>query len=188
MRKIHIFPALLSVLIFMLCGCQTVPNTSSENSEIMLSLFEPDIGFSIPESFSQTSTDKNDRAYVCDNASIIVNQDYLSQKVTGLNAYVTYSKELYQSVTDKYTEINQEQTEINGMDAIITEFSYDIDGKNNDSLSMTCIVGFYNDPINKPGSIYIVTCKSDSESYPDFRDNFLAVLNSVRNNQEAFNC
>jgi len=179
MKKLCIIPALLSVLIFMLFGCETVPNTSKENSEIMIPLYGPDINFSIPEKFSQTSTEKNNTAYICDNASVIINQDYLTEKVSGLHAYVAYSKELYQKITDKYTEISQEESDINGMDGIITEFSYDINGKDNNTLSMTCLVGFYSDPVNKPNNIYIVTCKSDSESYPDFKDDFLNIIQSV---------
>lgn len=179
MKKLCIIPALLSVLIFMLFGCETVPNASKGNSEIMIPLYQPDISFSIPEKFSQTSTEKNNTAYICDNASVIVNQDYLTEKVSGLHAYVSYSKELYQKITDKYSEINQEESEINGMNRIITEFNYDINGKNNSTLSMTCLVGFYSDPVNKPNNVYIVTCKSDSESYPDFKNDFLNIIESV---------
>lgn len=186
MKKLYVIPALISVLIFMLCGCEIVPNTSSSNSEIMLPLFEPDIEFSIPDSFSATSTESNSTAYICDNASIIVNEDYLSESVPSLNAYVTYSKELYQSVADKYTEINQENIDINGLKGIVTEFDYEINGKK-DTLSMSCIVGFFNDPINKPSTVYIITCKSDSESYPDFRDDFINTIRSVKPNQEENN-
>ncbi len=186
MRKLYILPALISVLIFMLCGCETVPNTSSGNSEIMLPLFEPDIDFSIPDSFSATSTESNNTAYICDNASIIVNEDYLSESVSSLNAYVAYSKELYQSITDKYTEINQEEININGLKGIVTEFDYEINGKN-DVLSMSCIVGFFNDQINNPSTVYVITCKSDSESYPDFRDSFIDTIRSVKPNQEENN-
>lgn len=186
MRKLYILPALISVLIFMLCGCETVPNTSSGNSEIMLPLSEPDIDFSIPDSFSVTSTESNNNAYICDNASIIVNEDYLSESVSSLTAYVTYSKELYQSITDKYTEINQEELNINGLEGIVTEFDYEINGEN-DVLSMSCIVGFFNDPINKPATVYVITCKSDSESYPDFRDSFIDTIRSVKANREENN-
>lgn len=183
MKKLYIIPALLLVLIFMLCGCEKVPKSNSGNSEIMLPLFEPDIKFSIPESFSQTSTEKNNTAYVCKNASIIVNEDNLSQEVPGLHAYVTYSKELYKSITDDYNEINEEKAEINGLETVITEFAYEIKGESG-VLSMNCIVGFYCDPVNKPMKIYIVTCKSDSESYPDYRDDFIKTIQSVRLNQE----
>ncbi len=183
MKKLYrIFPALISVLIFMLCGCESVPKNSSVVSEVMLPLSEPDIDFSIPEKFSLTSTASNSNAYVCGNASIIVNEDSLSEKVSSLNAYVTYSKELYQSVADKYTEKNQEEISLNGLDGIITEFDYEINGKE-DTLSMSCVVGFFNDPVNKPSEIYIVTCKSDSESYSDFRNSFLNTIKSVKLNQ-----
>lgn len=182
MKKFCILPALLSVLIFMLCGCETVPNTAQNSQEIMIPLSQPDISFYIPPSFSETSTENNDTAYISGNASIIINKDKLSEKVSGLHSYVTYSKELYQNVTDKYTQINEEDTSINGLDCIVTEFTYEIIGKK-DNLSMTCLVGFYNDPINKPNNIYIVTCKADSETYPNYRDDFLNTINSVSLNK-----
>ena len=63
MKKLYrIFPALISVLIFMLCGCESVPKNSSVVSEVMLPLSEPDIDFSIPEKFSLTSTASNSNA------------------------------------------------------------------------------------------------------------------------------
>ena len=85
-------------------------------------------------------------------------------------------------IADKYTEKNQEEISLNGLDGIITEFDYEINGKE-DTLSMSCVVGFFNDPVNKPSEIYIVTCKSDSESYSDFRNSFLNTIKSVKLNQ-----
>jgi len=183
MKKFFIIPALLSVLIFMLCGCDTVPNTSSGTSEIMIPLFEPDIDFSIPESFSQTSTENNNTAYICENASIIVNEDKLTESVPTLSAYATYSKETYQKITDSFEIISEDKNQnINGLDSTVIEFNYGINDEN-DTLSMTCMVGFYCDPINRPGKIFIVTCKSDSESYPDYKDDFFKTIKSVNLNQ-----
>ncbi|MDE5945862.1 MAG: hypothetical protein K2G63_00945 [Oscillospiraceae bacterium] len=181
MKKFPVITALLSVLIFMLCGCETVPSFSgkSEVSEIMIPLSQPDLEFSIPQSFSETSTENNNKAYIFNNASIIINEDKLNEAVPNLTEYVKYSKELYRSATDKYTQISEEETTVNGLDAVITEFVYEINGES-DILSMQCIVGFLYDASENPEKVYIVTCKSDSESYPNYKQGFLNTINSVK--------
>lgn len=181
MKKFPLIPALLSVLIFMLCGCETVPSFSgkSEVSEIMIPLSQPDLEFSVPQSFSETSTENNNTAYICDTASIIINEDKLNELVPNLTEYVKYSKELYRSATDKYTQISEEETVINGLDAVITEFVYEINGTSG-ILSMQCIVGFLYDSSEDDKKVYVVTCKSDSESYPDYRNGFINTIKSIK--------
>lgn len=181
MKKFPLITALLSVLIFMLCGCDTVPSFSGESevSEIMIPLSQPDLDFSIPQSFSETSTENNNKAYICDTASIIINDDKLNELVPNLTEYVKYSKELYRSATDKYTQISEEETTVNGLDAVITEFVYEINGTS-DILSMQCIVGFLYDSSEDDKKIYVVTCKSDLESYPDYKDGFMKTIKSIK--------
>lgn len=181
------FYALLSVLIFMLCGCSSEnPQSSAEVSQettetILIPLYEPEIDFYIPSDFQRTSTENNQTAYICSDASIIVNEDFQPENVTGLNSYVTYSEELYKAFTDKYEVLSRKETNINGLDAILLEFVYELDGENG-TLSKTCLVGFYLEEQPSIQRFYIVTCKADTENYDSYKNEFLKTVQSVKYN------
>lgn len=186
MKKLY---ALLIVSLFILGGCSdNKSENASQNSadstqpstvEVLIPLYEPDVQYSVPYGFERTSTQSNQTAYLKDDASVIINEDFLTQDTMSLKAYVEYSEELYMKSTDKYEVISREDLSINGFELKILEFVYELNGENG-TLSKTCMVGFYSDTENNSDKIYVVTCKADTENYSTYKDDFMKTIKSIR--------
>jgi hypothetical protein len=173
MKRILLCIATALMLCAVSCGeKQSESQTDDESSieTVMIPLEMPDIDISIPEDYEETSTENNSTVYVRNDASIIVNSDEFTEEYQTLDEYVSYAESIYRTYSDNVEILGNDER--NG--GHITEFIYSLNSENG-VFSKYCMVAYFTDG----EKIYIVTCKADSDTYSDYRDEFLDVIDSV---------
>lgn len=175
---------LISIILIL---CMSLTNFSgckgkNENSDAELSaVFEistllkmPDINISIPNDFEETSTDSNEKVFIRNDASIIINSDAFTEKYPTLEEYVNYAIETYENVADETEIINRKKITCAGTDAELIEFIYKIN-TDNGVFSKYCMVVFFTDG-NK---IFLATFKADDDKYKHYTDEFYSIIDSI---------
>ncbi|MBQ8928299.1 MAG: hypothetical protein IJ055_08530 [Oscillospiraceae bacterium] len=167
--------AAVLLLTPMLHACGKAGTDSSVQTEaVYQSLPLPDLYLSIPENFQTTSSEAYDVFYQDEDATVIVTQDNRKPEYTSLHDYAISALLEYQNATTTL-EVIEENTVYAGATAVETmEFRYTVD-MGGDTLSKTCMAGYLTDGT----TMYIITCKSDPETYERFRPQFLSILQSA---------
>lgn len=176
MKKILTLLAAFGLLVACLSGCGGKKADSSETDEssimeIIIPLEMPDIDISIPEDYEETSTENNSTVYIKNDASIIVNSDVFTDNYKTLDEYVEYAASTYSSFSDGLEILSREERN-NGR---LMEFIYSLESENG-VFSKYCMTAYFTDG----EQLYLVTCKADVDTYENYRDEFLNVIDSVR--------
>ncbi len=167
------------VAVCSLSGCngKKEDSNSQDNSsitEVMIPLEMPDIQISIPEDYQETSTDRNEKVYIKNDASIIVNSDSFTENYKTLDEYISFAEKTFKQYSDDF-ELLDRQERNNGK---IIEYIYCLYTENG-TFSKYCMTSFFTDG----KQIYLITCKADSDKYQNYRDEFLGVTDSINCNQ-----
>ncbi len=168
--------ALLLAGCFSLCGCNTASTADSalETQAVYKALPLPELYLEIPERFAITSSDFYEEYYICEDASIIITQDVSNAPYSSVYDYATSALKEYQSITTELEVTHDELVYAGGIGIQTLEFIYTI-GEGEDALKKACMTGYLTDT----NSMYIITCKSDVETYDSFREDFLSVITSA---------
>lgn len=169
--------ALLMVcaVCFAECGTQEAQNSVEETQEsIFKALPLPKLYLEIPERFSTTSSEFYEEYYICDDASIIVTEDTKDAPYKSVYDYSVSALVEYQNITTEFELLHEELIEAGPIGVQVMEFNYGI-GEGDSIIRKTCMVGYLTDS----DSMYIITCKSDTDTYEGFRDDFISVLSSA---------
>lgn len=168
------------LLAGMLCfaGCSTQETTESvteTESPMFKALPLPDLYLEVPERFSTTSSQFYEEYYICEDASIIVTQDTSNPPYSSVENYSVTALNEYKSVTQELKFIGSEMIYAGDVAAQTMEFTYTL-SNDTGSVEKTCLVGY----MTNTDSMYIITCKSDADTYQEYRDDFLRVIQSAR--------
>ena len=110
------------VAVCSLSGCngKKEDSNSQDNSsitEVMIPLEMPDIQISIPEDYQETSTDRNEKVYIKNDASIIVNSDSFTENYKTLDDYISFAEKTFKQYSDDFEildEFDQNNFEVCG--------------------------------------------------------------------------
>lgn len=131
----------------------------------------PDIDISIPEGYEETSTDSNEKVYIKNDASIIVNSDVFTENYKTLDEYISYAEDTFRQYSDDF-ELLESYERNSGK---IMEFIYSLNSGSG-TFSKYCMTAYFTD--NE--KIYLITCKADTDTYQNYRDEFIGVADSVK--------
>lgn len=169
--------ALFLTCALCLTGCGVAGMDSSETLEtvpVLQALPMPNLYIEIPGHFEVTSSQFYEEYYICEDASIIVTQDTEAEAGISLEDYAVNALVQYQNVTTSL-EVTNDELIYAGENAVqILEFIYTV-GEGDAALSMHCMAGYLSDG----ESVYILTCKSNVDTYERFRSDFRSVMDSV---------
>lgn len=167
--------ALLAAGLFLLNGCSSSGTESIEPDETLVvyqALPLPEIYLDIPERFETTSSQYYEEYYIFEDASIIVTEDtngpFFSAYEYSIGALVQY-----QEIAHTLEVVSQEMLSGKNCDVQLLEFNYTLG--EDDSIRMSCMTGFIADG----NSMYLITCKSNTGTYEEYREDFLYVLRSA---------
>ena len=170
--KLYLNLILVVLLIFM-TGCNVLEANEEITSYKALPL--PDLFVDVPEDFQKTSSEFYEEYYICDDASIIITEDTREKQYISAYDYSIQALVEYRNMTSSLEILSNEAISTNQNFTVQTlEFDYTI-GDENDSAKLTCFVGYLTDG----SSMYIITCKANTETYQNYRDEFLSVLQSA---------
>ncbi|MBR1554783.1 MAG: hypothetical protein IJ644_05235 [Oscillospiraceae bacterium] len=176
MKKL-ILPALALCPLLMLSGCAGTPQESepAETAIVYQALPLPDLFVSIPENYETTSSNAYKEYYVCEDASIIITEDTREASYPSAYDYSVNALNEYQKVATSLQFLNSEVLKSGCPYSIQTlEFNYEL-GEGEEAARLTCLVGYLTDGV----SMYIITCKSNTDTYQNHRDEFVQVMNSA---------
>jgi len=167
---------MICLVSFLCAGCST-PGQSEEPPEESIVVFKalplPDLFVDIPEIYEKTSSDAYKEFYICEDASIIITEDSRQSGYASVKDYSVQALSEYQQMTSSLNLFNYET--IRGVyDVYILEFDYTL-GEGDEQLRLTCMTGYLTDG----KSMYIITCKSGTDTYQNYRDGFLQVMKSA---------
>ncbi len=168
---------LLSVFAICAAGCELNPKESEVDSavEVYTALPLPALYVEIPEHFETTSSEFYEEYYICEDASIIITEDTAGAPYTSVYDYSIDALVEYQNVTSDLELLKSELVYAGSAGVQVMEFVYTL-GEGEKSITKTCMVGYMTDR----ESMYIITCKSDEDTYETYREDFLSVITSVR--------
>ena len=171
----------LAVLAFcpllMLSGCaDTAPETEPQETVIVYQALPlPDLFVSIPENYQTTSSNAYKEYYICDDASIIITEDAREASYPSSYDYSVNALKEYQKVFPSLEYISSEKIQSACAYSVQTlEFNYAI-GDGEDAAHLTCLVGYLTDG----ASMYIITCKSNTDTFRTHREEFIQVMQSA---------
>lgn len=177
---------ILLILLFAFClsGCSSAwdQNADSGNLSESIETFVTyktmplsDLFVDIPENYAVKSSRFYPEYYTCEDASIIITEDTReSQYVSNYDYAVTALKE-YQNMASSLELIrNETMTTQDSTNIQTLEFDYTI-GEGDECAELTCFVGYLTDG----HSMYIITCKSNTETYESHRSEFQSVVCSA---------
>lgn len=174
MKKILTLAAVSALILSCMSGCGDKKNESAAESsipEIMIPLEMPDIDISIPEDYEETSTESNSTVYIKNDASIIVNSDVFTDDYKTLDEYVEHAIDTYQTYSDSIDILSRSEYG----DGQLLEFIYSLNTENG-MFSKYCMTAYFTDG----DLVYLVTCKADTDTYKNYHDQFLSVVDSVK--------
>lgn len=170
--------ALLLAGMLCLTGCSTPEQTEniSETEPLMFKALPlPDLYVEVPERFSTTSSQFYEEYYICKDASIIVTQDTENPPYPSVEDYSVKALNEYKSVTQDLEFINSEMIYAGNSAVQTMEFNYTL-SNDTGSVEKACLVGY----MTNTESMYIITCKSDVDTYQEYREDFMRVIQSAR--------
>ena len=163
--------------VLMLSGCAgTVQESEPEEALIVYQTLPlPDLFVSIPENYETTSSNAYKEYYVCDDASIIITEDTREPSYSSAYDYSVRALNEYEKVISSLQFLSSEQL-TSGCDYAVQtlEFNYDI-GEGEEAAHLTCLAGYLTDG----ASMYIITCKSNADTYQNHKEEFIQVMHSA---------
>ncbi len=162
-------------LAFTGCSADTVQEEEpAETKVVYQALPLPELYLEIPAHFGTTSSQFYEEYYICEDASIIITQDTAGAPYSSLEDYAVSAIVEYQNITTAFDLTNDEIVYAGNIGVKILEFTYTI-GEGDTSISKSCMAGYLTDL----DSMYIITCKSDVDTYETYRQDFLDVITSA---------
>ncbi len=161
--------------VLLLTGCNESTDTSApeETRVVYKALPLPELYMEIPEDYTATSSEFYEEYYIKDDASIIVTQDTGGPFESAYD-YSVSALVQYQDVTEDLEVLGTELVETDSIGVQILEFTYTM-GEGDNAITKTSMAGYCTDS----ESMYIITCKSDPDTYEAHREEFLSVMRSV---------
>ena len=136
-----------------------------------------DSGFivEIPENYQKTSSQAYKEYYISGDASIIITEDTRQEHYDSAYDYSITALNEYEEVTSSLNYLNSEVLSTGSSAKVQTlEFEYTLTDEP-DATKMSCLAGYMTDG----ASMYIITCKSSSATYPSHKNEFLQVMQSA---------
>lgn len=181
MKKCLIF-LIISIMLVFSTSCQSLNKTdeSIKNTNMKTGISDENFSILVPKDYVETSSKYISKYFVKDNsASIIVTNEPNSYGYDTVQKYYDNAISQYQSTFDSFEEISKENVTVSSKySGQIVEFSYKILSQN-DSIDMTCYVEY----ILSGNTIYVVTCSAPSNTYSNYKNDFINTVNSVTINQ-----
>ena len=162
----------IGALLLTGCGAGQTSKEPVATIPVYEALPLPDIKLDIPEGYETTSSDLCEEYYIRDDASIIITED----KNGPFDSTYDYSVKAlaqYQSVATTVEVSGNEVMQGKNCTVQTLEFRYTL-GENAEA-DMTVLVGYATDG----ESMFIVTCKSNTTTYEQHREEFAAVMRSL---------
>ncbi|MBP0967932.1 MAG: hypothetical protein J5722_09875 [Oscillospiraceae bacterium] len=133
------------------------------------------ITMSVPQGFSETSSQYYTKYYIKDDASVIITGEDMSLRYAEIDNYTESVISQYRESVDDFKLIEDEVVTVSGTRAHLLEFSYAIVGEDaRQDFMCTTAVMIYHD------NAYLVTCKSHAENYQNYREIFRMALSTIR--------
>ncbi|MCR4645870.1 MAG: hypothetical protein K5695_10765 [Oscillospiraceae bacterium] len=132
----------------------------------------PDIKVDIPEGYETTSSELCEEFYKKDDASIIITEDKNGPFDSTYDYSITALKQ-YQQVAATVEVLSNDTVDCVNASVQTLEFRYTL-GENAEA-DMTVLAGYVTDG----QSMFIVTCKSNTSTYAEHRDEFFTVMKSL---------
>lgn len=178
MKKIIVFLSCcaLTTCLFSCSKDEKSKNAENESSilEVMIPLEKPDVNIDIPKDYSETSTESNSTVYIKEDASIIINGDEFTDEYKNIDEYKEYAKKIFSEVSDEMEIKSEETISAGSINVRLLEYTYGIN-TNDGKFTKACMVAFFTDD-EKP---YIITCKSDVDTYESYRSEFVDIIKSI---------
>ena len=161
----------LGAMLLTGCGAK---KTESEPTQIPVyeALPLPDIKLDIPEGYEATSSELCETFYVKDDASIIITEDKNGPFDSTYDYSITALRQ-YQQVATTVEVLSNEAFDCVNAPLQTLEFRYTLG--DNAEADMTVLAGYVTDG----ESMFIVTCKSNTTTYAQHRDEFFTVMRSL---------
>ncbi len=127
-----------------------------------------------PAGFTETSSDYYEKYYIKDDASVIVTGEPLT--IYGMDAehYSQSVLEQYKSTVEGFELLNQEDIIVSDAACKLMEFQYSITGVDQER-KMQCLTAI----TVKDDYVYIITCKSNVNTYLSYREEFRHTIESI---------
>lgn len=173
-----------SLLLLLLCpvllfsGCAGQNETPEEPLETVImyqALPLPDLLVSIPENYQTTSSQAYKEYYICEDASIIITEDTRESYYPSAYDYSVNALKEYRNLVPSLEFVGNEAMETKSRYTIQTlEFDYTI-GEGEEAARLSCLAGYLTDG----KSMYIITCKCNSDTYQKHREEFVQTMQSA---------
>ncbi|MBE6875827.1 MAG: hypothetical protein E7496_03750 [Ruminococcus sp.] len=177
MKKINLL-ALALCPVMMLSGCAQKEATDTEPAETVIvyqALPLPDLIVSIPENYQKTSSNAYKEYYICEDASIIITEDTREPSYSSSYDYSVRALNEYEKMTSSLEFVGSEKLESGCAYSVQTlEFNYEL-GEGEEAVRLTCLAGYLTDG----ATMYIITCKANTDTYQNHRDEFIQVMQSA---------
>ncbi len=128
----------------------------------------------VPNGFTETSSERFDKYYIHDDASIIVTGEKIVISGELLGDYVEDMKRQYAETADDYKLISEKIIEVDGVECRLLEFRYAIKAAD-ERQGFGCLTGV----LIKDDFVYIITCKSHEETFAAYADDFRKAIRTV---------
>ena len=128
----------------------------------------------VPSGFTETSSDRFDKYYIHEDASIIVTGEQIVIVGELLGDYVDRMKQQYEQTADDYRLESEKTIKVDGTECRLLEFSYAI-RTDDQRLGFGCLTGV----LIKDNYVYIITCKSRAETFAAYVDDFRKAIKTV---------
>ena len=162
----------------MLSGCAVQPEEESEPEEtyvVYQALPIPDLLVEVPENYQKTSSEAYKEYYISGDASIIITEDTRQEHYESAYDYSVNALNQYESVTASLNYLSHDELSTGCIYKMQTlEFEYTLTD-DADATKMSCLAGYMTDGT----SMYIITCKCSSATYPSHKNEFLQVMHSA---------
>lgn len=165
-----------------LSGCHADPdlseiqeNPGTQEFVTYKALPLPDLFLDLPEQYDTKSSRFYEEYYICEDASIIVTEDTRQAQYSSNYDYAVDALQEYQDMTSSLEMRSSEAITTNRGTSVQTlEFDYTI-GDGEEAVRLTCLAGYLTDG----NSMYIITCKSNTDTYERHREEFFSVIRSA---------
>ena len=157
----------------LLTGC-SAKNTESEPTQIPVyeALPLPDIKLDIPEGYETTSSELCEEFYVKDDASIIITED----KNGPFDSTYDYSIRALAQYQNLATTLEVSGNEVmQGANTSVQTLEFRYTFGDNAEGDLTALIGYATDG----QSMFIITCKSNTVTYEQHKEEFAAVMRSL---------
>lgn len=167
--------AVMASAMLLLTGCSRTEKETELPEETVIvyqALPLPEIYMDIPENYEATSSQFIEEFYIYEDASIIVTED-TSGPYSSMYDYAISALVQYEQVANDVRYTSDEVVEAKNCNVQVLEFNYTL-GEDN-AVKKSAMVGYASDG----ESIFIITCKSDTDTYESHRNEFMTVMRSV---------